>query len=99
MRLLTDVMTRPDWVLRGEQTGGIKNEISAAKLLLVLLFGEFMLWSICSLLLLVLLLLPSIMGDDTGEQEEDEEEPDMEKSEQLIEQDSVEQSPISPYRS
>lgn len=95
-------MTRPDWVLRGEHTGGIKNEISAAKLLLELVFGEFMLWSICSLLLLllvVLLLLPSIMGDETGEQEEDEEEPDMEKSEQLIEQDIVEQSPISPYRS
>lgn len=76
----------------------MKNEISAAKLLLALVLGEFMFWSIGSLLVVVAV-LPSMVGDVTGEQEEDEDEPDMEKSEQLIEQDIDEQSPISPYRS
>jgi hypothetical protein len=36
IRLLTDVMTRPDWVFLGEHTGGIKKEISVAKLWLLL---------------------------------------------------------------
>lgn len=81
-------------VFLGEQTGGMKKEISEAKLFEL---GEVDTLELCWLEPFELS-SASVMGDATGEHEEDEDEP--ENSEQLmeheIEQALIEHSPISP---